>query len=66
MTPAIAAEGLGYDYGRGPVLADVSLAVAPAEVVGVIGPNGSGKTTLVRLLAGVMRAPGRGSAGEAR
>ena len=55
MTPAIAAEGLGHDYGRGPVLADVSLAVGAGELVGVIGPNGSGKTTLVRLLAGVLR-----------
>ena len=55
MTPAIAAEGLGHDYGRGAVLADVGLAVAAGEIVGVIGPNGSGKTTLVRLLAGVLR-----------
>jgi iron complex transport system ATP-binding protein len=55
MTPAVAADGLSYDYGRGPVLDGVSLAVAPGEIVGVIGPNGSGKTTLVRLLAGVIR-----------
>jgi iron complex transport system ATP-binding protein len=56
MTPAIAAEGLGYDYGRGAVLEDVTLAVGTGEIVGVIGPNGGGKTTLVRLLAGVLRA----------
>jgi len=55
MTAAIAAEGLGHDYGRGAVLDGVSLAVAAGEIVGVIGPNGSGKTTLVRLLAGVLK-----------
>jgi iron complex transport system ATP-binding protein len=55
MTAAIAAEGLAHDYGRGPVLAGVGVAVAAGEIVGVIGPNGSGKTTLVRLLAGVIR-----------
>jgi iron complex transport system ATP-binding protein len=55
MTAAIAAEGLRHDYGRGPVLDGVCLAVGAGEIVGVIGPNGSGKTTLVRLLAGVLR-----------
>jgi len=55
MTAAIAAEGLRHDYGRGPVLDGVSLAVGAGEIVGVIGPNGSGKTTLVRLLAGVLK-----------
>jgi iron complex transport system ATP-binding protein len=55
----IEAEHLSFAYGRRPVLADVSLAVAAGELVGVIGPNGGGKTTLVRLLSGVL-APGAG------
>src|ERR1700726_304302 len=34
-------------------LSDVNLAVAPGEVVGLIGENGAGKSTLMRILGGV-------------
>jgi ABC-2 type transport system ATP-binding protein len=36
-------------------LTDVTLAVYPGEVFGLIGPNGSGKTTLVKIVAGLLR-----------
>ena len=35
-------------------LAGLSFAIAPGEIVGVIGPNSSGKTTLIRLLTRVL------------
>ena len=38
-----------------PVLRDVSIRVAPGEVVGLSGRSGIGKTTLGRLLAGRLR-----------
>jgi iron complex transport system ATP-binding protein len=43
-------------------LSQVSLEIAPGEIVGVIGPNSSGKTTLVRLLTRVVEP----AAGEIR
>ena len=44
-------------------LRDVSFSVAPGRMVGLIGSNGSGKSTLLRLIGGVGRPDGVGSAG---
>jgi cell division transport system ATP-binding protein len=46
-------------FGRTAVLSDISLTVAPGELVEVTGPSGAGKTTLLRLLHGQLR-PNRG------
>ena len=43
------------DYGRGPVLRDVSLTVRQGETVCLMGPSGLGKTTLLRCVAGLER-----------
>ncbi|MBK7976517.1 MAG: ATP-binding cassette domain-containing protein [Deltaproteobacteria bacterium] len=37
-------------------LANIDLAVAPGEIVGLIGANGAGKTTLVKCLTGIIPA----------
>src|SRR5437660_11574131 len=37
------------------VLEDISVAVAPNEVVALLGPSGSGKSTVLRVLAGLIK-----------
>ena len=43
-------EDVSFGYGDRPALHDVSLAVAPGEVVALLGAPGSGKTTMMSLL----------------
>jgi PrtD family type I secretion system ABC transporter len=45
---------------RSAVLKGVSFALAPGEVLGVVGPSAAGKSTLARAMTGVW-APGAGS-----
>jgi branched-chain amino acid transport system ATP-binding protein len=60
MTALLEAEGLTKAFGGLVAVSNMSLAVSPGEVLGLIGPNGSGKTTLLNLIAGAIR-PDAGS-----
>ena len=40
---------------------DISLEVAPGEIVGFLGPNGAGKTTSLKMLSGLLQ-PSQGQA----
>ena len=57
-TGGIRIEGLRKRYGSGDTAVDalkgVDMAVAPGEVVGLIGPSGSGKSTLLKCLGAII------------
>jgi branched-chain amino acid transport system ATP-binding protein len=57
--PLLEVVGLAAGYGHLEVIRDVSLQVAPGEVVACIGANGAGKTTTLRAISGMIR-PTRG------
>lgn len=61
MDRGIETDGLTRQFAGGVGLTDLTIDVAPGEVLALLGPNGAGKTTTVRLLNGVLR-PDAGSA----
>ncbi|HXG04466.1 MAG TPA: ABC transporter ATP-binding protein [Candidatus Binatia bacterium] len=56
--PLLEVSGLQVAYGDAPALWDVSLSLAPGELVAVVGPNGAGKTTLVNAIARLLAIRG--------
>lgn len=53
-------RAIHFRYGQALALEDVSLALAPGEVVSLLGMNGAGKTTLLNIISGLL-TPASGS-----
>lgn len=61
LDAAVKVSGVTVRFGAFTAVSDVSVDVAPSEVVGWLGPNGAGKTTLIRVLCGLLK-PASGQA----
>ncbi len=54
MSPVVLAQHVTKWYGPRRAVTDVSFAIEPGEIVGLLGPNGSGKSTIFRMLTGYL------------
>lgn len=52
----LALDMLSRSFGGLRAVDDLSIAVEPGQVLGLVGPNGSGKTTALNLITGHLRA----------
>jgi ABC-type multidrug transport system ATPase subunit len=53
---AIDVRGVAKAFGRVRALDDVTLAVPPRSIFGLVGPNGAGKTTLFSVIANFLKS----------
>ncbi|PZS37460.1 MAG: ABC transporter ATP-binding protein, partial [Pseudonocardiales bacterium] len=51
-SPLLELDRVTKRFGRVVIAEDLSLAVGPGQVVGIVGPNGAGKTSLFGLISG--------------
>jgi ABC-2 type transport system ATP-binding protein len=58
MNVLVQAENLSKRFGAHVALDNVSLALQPGRIVGLLGPNGSGKTTLIKIASGLLTPSG--------
>jgi iron complex transport system ATP-binding protein len=52
----LALDRLTFSYGKTAVVRDVTLSVAPGQIMCLIGPNGAGKSTLLKCVNRILRA----------
>ena len=50
--PILEVHGIGLSFGGIQALSEVSLSIAPREILAIIGPNGAGKTSLLNVING--------------
>lgn len=54
MKYAFEAESLYVNFGKTPILWDISMQIPPRLLVGIVGPNGAGKSSLLKTAAGII------------
>lgn len=54
MTALVQADHLRKTFGKNIAVDDVTLAIQPGEIYGLVGSDGAGKTTTLRLLVGAL------------
>jgi ABC-type cobalamin/Fe3+-siderophores transport system ATPase subunit len=59
MMPLLEFDRVGFDYGEGSLLNNISARIYENDCIALVGRNGIGKTTLLRLAAGIL-APNSG------
>jgi len=55
MTSLLTLDNVSVAYGKRRALENISLSVAPGEIVTLLGANGSGKSTTLRTISGLVR-----------
>nr|MBP8132610.1 ATP-binding cassette domain-containing protein [Candidatus Hydrogenedentota bacterium] len=56
--PLLETHDLVKAFKKRTVVRDVSITLAPGEIVGLLGPNGAGKTTTFNMIVGLLRPDG--------
>lgn len=51
---ALSVYHLSVNYGKTPVLWDISVEIPPGNLVGIVGPNGAGKSTFIKTAMGLI------------
>jgi branched-chain amino acid transport system ATP-binding protein len=59
MSSALQIRDIHVEYGHRVAISGISLDIAPAQIVSLVGSNGAGKTSTLRAIMG-LRAPSKG------
>ena len=52
--PLLDMQHVDISYGGKPVVQDLSLQMAPGEILGIVGEYGSGKSTVIKAAMGLL------------
>ena len=56
MKTVLEIHGLSKQFGKQPILQNLSLSVKEGDIYGLIGKNGAGKTTLIKIVTQLLSA----------